>query len=61
MEWLRNTFTEPVRAWIYRICIAAFAVVGVYGLLDSNQIATWLGLVGVVLNIMPAGNTSTKG
>jgi len=60
MEWLRSVFTEPVRAWIYRVLIAAGAVVGLYGLLDSNEIATWLGFAAVVLNVMPAGNTSTK-
>ena len=60
MERLRSVFTEPVRAWIYRVLIAAGAVVGLYGLLDSNEIATWLGFAAVVLNVMPAGNTSTK-
>jgi hypothetical protein len=49
-----------VRAWIYRVLIAVGAVVGAYGLLEANEVATWLGLAAVVLNIMPAGNTSVK-
>lgn len=61
MSWLKNTFTEPVRAWIYRVLIAVGAVVGVYGWLEANEVATWLGLAAVVLNVMPASNTSTKG
>jgi hypothetical protein len=60
MSWLKSVFTEPVRAWIYRVLIAVGAVVGAYGLLEANEVATWLGLAAVVLNIMPAGNTSVK-
>jgi hypothetical protein len=60
MNWLKDTFTEPVRAWIYRILIAGGAVLGLYGVLDSNEVATWLGFAAVILNVMPAGNTSTK-
>lgn len=52
--------TEQTRAYVYRILIAVGAVVGGYGLLSSNEIALWLGLAGVVLNVMPAANTSTK-
>jgi hypothetical protein len=61
MNWLKTVFTEPVRAWIYRVLIAVGAVVGAYGLLEANEVATWLGLAAVVLNVMPASNTSTKG
>ena len=60
MNWLKDTFTEPVWAWIYRILIAGGAVLGLYGVLDSNEVATWLGFAAVILNVMPAGNTSTK-
>lgn len=51
---------EQVRAYIYRILIAVGAVVATYGLLTSAEIATWLGLAGVVLNVLPAANTTTK-
>lgn len=61
MNWLKSVLTEKVRAYIYRVLIAVGAVVGAYGLLEANEVATWLGLAAVILNIMPAGNTSTKG
>jgi hypothetical protein len=60
MEWLKSVFTQEVRGWIYRVLIAVGAIVGAYGLLEANEVATWLGLAAVVLNIMPAGNTSIK-
>ena len=61
MEWLKSVLTEPVRAWIYRVLAAAGALLGMYGLLDSNELATWLGFAGVVLNVLPIANTTTKG
>ena len=61
VDKIKAIFTEPVRAYIYRVIMAAGAVVGIYGILDANQIATWVGLAAVVLNILPVGNTTTKG
>lgn len=61
MEWLKSVFTEPVRAWIYRVLIAVGAIVGLYGWLSANEVAQWLGLAAVILNIMPTANTSTRG
>jgi hypothetical protein len=55
-----NIREERTRAYIYRVLIAVGAVVGAYGLLSADEIAVWLGLAGVVLNLMPAANTSTK-
>lgn len=52
--------TPEVRAWIYRVLIAVGAVVAAYGWLTADQIAVWIGLAGVVLNIMPTSFTSTK-
>lgn len=60
MEWIKSVFTEPVRAWIYRVLIAAGAVVTYYGVLQANEVAVWLGLASVVFNTMPALNTTTK-
>lgn len=56
MKWLN----EKVRAYIYRILIAVGAVALIYGLATSAEIAAWLGLAAVVLNVMPAANTSTN-
>lgn len=57
---MKTLLTERARAYIYRVLIAVGAVVGAYGLLSADEIAVWLGLAGVILNLMPAANTSTK-
>lgn len=57
MEWLRSVFTEPVRAWIYRVLIAVGALLVGFGLISGDDWALILGVVIAVLNIMPAGNT----
>lgn len=60
MENIKNIFTKPVRAWIYRVLMAAGIVALAYGILTDEQIAVWLGLAGAVLNILPVANTSTR-
>jgi len=55
-----KALTPEVRGWIYRILIAVGALVAGYGFMTSDQIAQWLGLAAVVLNIMPTANTSVK-
>ena len=52
--------SERVRAYIYRVLIAVGAVVAGYGWLTTNEIALWVGLAGVILNILPTANTTTK-
>lgn len=61
MEWLKQVFTEKVRAWIYRVLIAVGALLVGFGLISGDDWALILGVCIAVLNIMPAGNTSTKG
>lgn len=61
MEWLKQVFTEKVRAWIYRVLIAVGALLVGFGLISGDDWALILGVVVAVLNIMPAGNTSVKG
>jgi hypothetical protein len=57
MKW----FNDPVnRGWVYRILVAVGALVAGYGFMSGEQIAQWLGLAAVVLNIMPTANTSVK-
>lgn len=60
MDNIKNIFTEPVRAWIYRVLMAAGIVALAYGILTDEQTAVWLGLAGAVLNILPVANTSTR-
>ena len=47
--------TEPIRAWIYRISVAAFALAFVYGLIDQDKIDEWIALILVILG----GGTTT--
>lgn len=50
---------EKTRAYIYRVLVAVGTVVTGYGLISTNELATWLGLVTAILNLMPMANTST--
>jgi len=60
MEWLKSVFTEPVRAWIYRVLIAVGVALVGFGVITGEQWAMIGGIVVALLNVMPAGNTSTK-
>jgi hypothetical protein len=40
--------------------MAAGAVAMFYGILSNEELAVWLGLASVALNVLPATNTSTK-
>ena len=59
VEGVNNLPSEQVRAYIYRVLIAVGAAAVAYGLVSSEELAVWLGVVTAVLNIMPAANTST--
>lgn len=52
--------SEKVRAYVYRVLMGLGAVAACYGLLSGEEIATWLGLAAIVLNVLPTANTSTK-
>jgi hypothetical protein len=60
MEWLKSVFTEPVRAWIYRVLIAVGVALVGFGVISGEQWAMIGGVIVALLNVMPAGNTSTK-
>ena len=51
---------EQTRAYIYRILLAVGTLIAGYGLINTNELALWLGVATAVLNILPAANTSTK-
>jgi hypothetical protein len=51
--------TEKTRAYIYRILLALSSLVLIYGWLSADQLAAWLGVAGVALNVMPVSNTKT--
>ena len=52
---------EKVRAYIYRILLAVSPIAVFYGLLSEQETVLWVGLAGVVLNILPVMNTSIGG
>lgn len=60
MEKLKAIFTQEVRAYIYRVLIAVGAILATYGYLTQEELAQIVGLITIVLNVMPAANTSTK-
>jgi hypothetical protein len=52
--------SEQIRAYIYRIIMAGGGVAAFYGILTNEEIVVWLGLAAVILNVLPATNTTTK-
>lgn len=60
IEKIKSIFTPEVRGYIYRVLIAVGSIAAVYGWISSDQIAQWLGLLAVILNVMPAANTPVK-
>lgn len=52
--------SQKTRAYIYRVLLALFPLVGFYGLLSADEVALWLGVAGTALNILPTMNTTTK-
>jgi hypothetical protein len=60
VEKIKAVLTPAVRGYIYRVLIAVGAIAAVYGWVSSDQVAQWLGLLAVVLNVMPAANTPVK-
>ena len=52
--------SPKVRAYIYRVLVAAGPVVLLYGLLSAEEIAVWLGLGATILSpggALAAANT----
>jgi hypothetical protein len=52
--------SESTRAYIYRTLIALGGLAAAYGLGTGQEVALWVGLAGVVLNLLPTANTSTS-
>lgn len=49
---------ESVRAWLYRVIVAALPLLVLFGVVDPDDVALWLGFAAAVL---ATANTSTKG
>lgn len=51
---------QNVRAYAYRVLVAAGAVATFYGALTANEVTMWLGVAAVVFNVTPAAATPTR-
>lgn len=52
---------EATRAYIYRVLTAMVPIAIAYGIVDSQQVAVWLGLISALLGFgLASVNTSTK-
>lgn len=52
---------EATRAYVYRVLVALVPLLVTYGVVDSRQVAVWLGLASAVLGFgLATANTSTK-
>lgn len=53
--------TEPTRAWIYRVLLAAQPIIVAYGFATDELAVLWLSLIAAVLGTgLATINTSTK-
>ncbi len=59
-EVIMKFLTVEVRGYIYRVLIAVGVLVAGYGVMSADQVAQWVGLAAVVLNVLPAANTPIK-
>lgn len=54
-------FSEPVRAWVYRVSLFVIPLLIFYGVLDEQEAALWAALLAGMLNQgLAVANTSTK-
>ena len=52
---------QQTRAYIYRVLVALVPILVAYGVVDSRQVAVWLGLASAILGFgLASANTSTK-
>ena len=45
---MKAVLTPARRRWAYRVTGAALVIAGVYGILDGQQLAAWMGLAAAV-------------
>ena len=48
---LNHLLTPPVRQWLYGIATAVLVVLGVYGVIDGQQMAAWAGLAAAITGL----------
>ena len=47
---------EKVRAAIYALAVAVFGVLGIYGLVTSEQVGAWLAVVSALVAVLALVN-----
>ena len=53
---------ESQRAYVYRIVLALVPLAVIYGVVQEQDVAVWVGLAAAVLGTgLATANTSTKG
>lgn len=57
---MKNLLTPKARKWAYGVTGAGLAVAGVYGLLDGQQIAAWMGLSAALFGLAIANTPSSS-
>lgn len=55
---LETLLRPTVRRWLYQLAAAGLAIAGVYGLIDGQQLAAWMGLASALFGLA-AMNTPT--
>lgn len=59
-----KVFSQPTRAWLYRVGMAVVPLLVAYGLIDEGTAGLWLGVLGAALGFslsaLATANTSTK-
>ncbi|MDU7361228.1 MAG: hypothetical protein E7L00_08495 [Propionibacteriaceae bacterium] len=48
---MTKCLTPRVRRWLYGVTTAALCVLGVYGVLDGQQLAAWSGLAAAITGL----------
>lgn len=48
---MRDILNPKTRTWVYGIAVAAFGVLGVYGILTTEQIAAWALLASAICGL----------
>ena len=51
MNSITKILTPRVRRWAYGVTGAGLALAGVYGIVDGQQLAAWMGLSAAILGL----------
>lgn len=51
IDRIKTVLTPRVRRWAYGVTGAGLAVAGVYGLVDGEQLAAWMGLSAALFGL----------